>query len=161
MISRRHALFGLALAATLAATWWASQVEEEPAETPAEHPEAARPRRAAAPAAPAPTLAGLDAPRAMPADSPELFQPRSLQPPPPSPPPPPPPQAPALPFRFVGALEEGGERAVFLLEGTQVLMVRAGDQLGGQYRVERITPTSVEFTYLPLKQRQTLATTRP
>ena len=94
-------------------------------------------------------------------EPPELFQPRSLQPPPLPPPPPSKPQAPTLPFRFVGALEEGGERSVFLLEGTQVHLVRAGDQLGSQYRVEKITPSSIEFTYLPLHERQILATARP
>lgn len=162
MIQRRKRVLGAALAATLAAVWWASSLEQE-ADGPGTGGRADAPRRtrpAAGTASPS-TLAALEAPRpALPEQS-GLFQPHSLQPPPPPPPPPPKPQAPPLPFRFVGALEEGGDRAVFLLEGTQVFMVRAGEQVGSQYRVERITPTSVEFTYLPLKERQILATARP
>ena len=158
-------ILGAALAATLAAVWWTSTLEQE-ADSPAAGGRAEAPRRArpaAGTASSSATLAALEAARpALPEQS-GLFHPHSLQPPPPSPPPasPPKPHAPPLPFRFVGALEEGGDRAVFLLEGTQVLMVRAGEQLGSQYRVERITPTSVEFTYLPLKERQILATARP
>lgn len=161
MIGRRQAVLALALAATLGAVWWASTLEQEDAadSAPAARRSEARPSRPAA--APAPSLASLEAPRPALAEPPALFQPRSLQPPPPPPPPAPKPQAPALPFRFVGAVEEGGERAVFLLEGTQVRMVRAGEQLGSQYRVERITPAFIEFTYLPLNQRQTLSTARP
>ena len=163
MIARRQIVLGAALLATVGAAWWASTLEqEEPESTSAvQRGEAPRRNRPAAVAAPAGSLAALDAPRPSLAEPPGLFAPRSLQPPPPPAPPPPKPQAPALPFRFVGAVEEGGERAVFLLEGTQVRMVRAGDQLGSQYRVEKITPSSIEFTYLPLKERQILATARP
>jgi hypothetical protein len=161
MIARRQLLLGGALAAALGAAWWASTLEQDTPEPVGRSQMPRASRSAAAPTAPAASLAALDAPRPPLPEMPGLFEPRSLQPPPPPPPPPPKPQAPTLPFRFVGAVEEGGERSVFLLEGTQVHMVRAGDLLGSQYRVERITASSVEFTYLPLKERQILATTRP
>lgn len=162
MIPRRNLLLGLALAATLGATWWASTLDQdEPAELAGQADPAprARARPAAAPGGLA--LAALEAPRPALPELAGFLAPRSLQPPPPPPPPPPKPKAPPLPFRFVGALEEEDGRAVFLLEGNQVRMVRAGEALGSDYRVERITPAAVEFIYLPLKERQTLATARP
>jgi hypothetical protein len=161
MTARRQWLLGAALAATLGASWWASTLEEGEVEPAApRRSEAARPSRSAAPAAPL-TLAGLDAPRPPLAEAPGLFQPRSLQPPPPPAGPPPKPHAPPLPFRFMGAMEEGKARSAFLLEGNQVRVVQAGDLLGSQYRVDSITATAIEFTYLPLKERQTMPTTRP
>ncbi|AYH42351.1 hypothetical protein [Azoarcus sp. DN11] len=66
------------------------------------------------------------------------------------------PQAPPLPFRYVGIIEDAQGTAVFLLDGTQVRMARPGEEVASRYRLERITPAAVEFTYLPLKKRQTL-----
>lgn len=84
-----------------------------------------------------------------------------------APPPPPAPvlsterQAPPLPFRYVGAIEDPQGRAVFLMEGSQVRMAREGDELGGQYRLARITPNAIEFTYLPLNKTQLLSRQNP
>ncbi|WP_153108915.1 hypothetical protein [Propionivibrio limicola] len=152
--SRRPLLFAAALLATLAATWWASSLDEEaevvsgPARggTPA-----ATPRRVSAP--PGGMLAVRRAP--WPEAGATLMQ---------SPPPPPvavempPPEAeiPPLPFRFIGALGEQGRRSVILLEGKEVRIVRAGERIDANYRVDRITPTRVEFTHLPTRQRQAL-----
>ena len=63
---------------------------------------------------------------------------------------------PPLPFRFVGALEDRGLRAVILMEGETVHIVRAGDRIGERYRIERTGPDALVFTYLPLRQRQVL-----
>ncbi len=73
-------------------------------------------------------------------------------------PPQPPPalEIPPLPFRFIGLLRDEDRRSVILLEGNEVLIVRAGTRIDDRYRVERITPMQVEFTYLPTRQRQTL-----
>lgn len=83
-------------------------------------------------------------------------------------PPPPPastvraePQAPPLPFRYVGIIEDTQGTAVFLLDGTQVRMARPGEEIASRYRLERITPAAVEFTYLPLKKVQTLDRLNP
>lgn len=162
MIARRQLVLGVALAATLGAVWWASTLEQEPPAPPAGRRAAVAPAspRQATPGGGPVTLAGLDAPRVVLPEFSGFLQPKSLQPPPPPPPPPPKPQAPPLPFRFVGAVEEGGQRSVFLMDGTQVRVVKAGDDLGA-YTVEQITPGAIEFTYKPLKQRQTLATARP
>jgi len=45
---------------------------------------------------------------------------------------------------------------VFLNERGAALVVSAGDEIRGTYKVEQITTATIEFTYLPLGQRQTL-----
>lgn len=80
---------------------------------------------------------------------------------PPTPPSPPPPAAPRLPFTAVGAISgaevTGGQPIAFVKQQDQLFVVRAGDAIGQSYRVESITPQRIEFMYLPLMQRQTLA----
>lgn len=72
------------------------------------------------------------------------------------------PEAPPLPFRYVGKMIEDGNLAVFLARGEDSYSVHAGQgqkrrqQLDEQYRVDKVTETSVTFTYLPLKTKQTL-----
>lgn len=94
----------------------------------------------------------------------DIFLPHSwLPPPPPAPPPPPPPPpvkpvAPPLPFSFVGTLEEKGvARRVFLTSGDQLIIVKSSDVMEGRYRVDQITDSSVELTYLPLNQKQIIS----
>lgn len=93
-------------------------------------------------------------------------------PPPPAPPPPPPvqvaavvveppaPVAPPLPFVAIGGIQgkaiSGGNRLAFLSEGGKMITVQLGDVIRDTYKVETITDKSVEFTYLPLSQKQTL-----
>jgi len=104
---------------------------------------------------------------------------RSMQPPPPPrvvvanapPPPPPPPMAPRFPHAWVGRFNDeavasaasgasapaprGIARAV--LTGPQsTWVVRAGDVIEGQWRVDRIQDRTMSLTYLPLQQRQTV-----
>lgn len=80
---------------------------------------------------------------------------------PPPPPPPPPPTAPVLPFTVVGGISgqqiAEGRPVVFLRQRDEVLVVRPGDEIDKTYRVETITLEKIEFTYLPLQQRQTLS----
>lgn len=103
----------------------------------------------------APTAWAADAtpPAAM-----NLFPVQTWQPPPPPPAPPPKPTAPPLPFQFNGRLDEGGSIAVFLTQQKRQLIVRAGDAIDQNYRVDAITPERIEFTYLPLQQKQQLLT---
>jgi len=78
-------------------------------------------------------------------------------PPPPPPPPPPQPTAPPLPFTSMGKLETAGEPTVYYLqEGDNVHTVVVGDTINAQYRVEAVSKGVMEFTYLPLKSKQTL-----
>ena len=80
-------------------------------------------------------------------------------PPPPGPPPPPPaPTAPALPFVYLGKYSEGNVQLVILSRGNRVLTAAQGDVIETNYRIERIEPAKVLFTYLPLGTAQSLAT---
>jgi hypothetical protein len=164
----RALVLGVALLATLAASWWAVLVEDEA--TTSLLPQAPRPApsgRASGPSAEEDSgAAGVDALRvrreAWPAWAAGILQPMSFTAP--APPPAPlavsEPSAPPLPFRYVGAIEEGGERAVILTEDDAVHIVRARERIGERYRIERISATAIEFTYLPLMQRQRLGTSR-
>lgn len=70
--------------------------------------------------------------------------------------PPPPPQAPPLPFHFLGRYEDAGQSVVFLQYNDQSLVVRQGDTLGEQYKVEKLDETTLSLRYLPLNQLQSL-----
>ncbi len=103
----------------------------------------------------------------------------SMRPPPPpvpkvvyvEPPPPPPPMAPRFPHAWVGRFNDtavasaaSGASAVAdqpvqraVLNGPQTTwVVRAGDVIEGQWRVDRIQDRTMSLTYLPLKQQQTV-----
>ncbi|NMF91645.1 hypothetical protein [Aromatoleum petrolei] len=169
-MTMRHVLLSVALLATLAASWWAVNEESDvdvvqPVERAARLKAAiGQGKLAEVPAASAERLARLDIVRT---PWPELDDPLarvvSFAPPPPPAAPADPlePQAPPLPFRYVGAIDDAQGKAVFLLEGTQVRLARQGEEIAGRYRVERITPSAVEFIYLPLKKIQTLNRQNP
>jgi hypothetical protein len=70
--------------------------------------------------------------------------------------PPPAPSAPALPFRYFGKLIEKGKTEVYVMRGDELISIAAGSQLDNEYRVEGISDTAIEFTYLPLKTRQSM-----
>jgi hypothetical protein len=82
--------------------------------------------------------------------------------PPPPPPlvyvPPPPPQAPALPFSYMGRWQEAGQTTYYLARGTLPVSVRAGQVLDGVWRLEPVTGSLLNFTYLPLNQTRSLRT---
>jgi hypothetical protein len=67
-----------------------------------------------------------------------------------------PPQAPALPFVLVGRYEEAGQTTVFLQHNEQNLVVRVGDTIAGQYKVESLKGSTLNLRYLPLNQPQSL-----
>lgn len=97
----------------------------------------------------------------------DLFAPRSWARPEAQPAPPPPvagpeappaaPTAPPLPYKYLGQLREPGRTVVFLARGDDPVMAETGQVIDGDYRVERISETEVEFTYLPLATRQILS----
>lgn len=70
--------------------------------------------------------------------------------------PPPPPTAPPLPFKFLGQMIENGKVTVFLSLNDRNMVVKAGDTIDDLYHVDAIVNGGVEFTYLPLQQKQTL-----
>jgi len=152
----RRGLLAMALAATVVAVLLLDKPEEGVV--------AAR-----KPASPGATLAAAVAPAKAAAKAPvgegasrltvegdDLFPAHSWRPPPP-PVPPVQPMAPPLPFEFKGRMEEGGHSLIFLARQQMMLVVKQGDTLDGLYHVDAVTPWSVEFTYLPLKQKQSLS----
>lgn len=161
-MKRRPALLLLALLATLAATWWASSLDETAA--PVAEPRAERPAPRASSAAPARPMAEAELALfrdAWPASAARILAPYSFRPEPGgraahAAAPAPVAALQPLPFRFVGAFEDRGLRAVILMEGDAVHIVRAGDRIGERYRIERTGPDALVFTYLPLGQRQIL-----
>jgi len=66
-----------------------------------------------------------------------------------------PPQAPPLPLRYLGGMNNGVQK-VFLAKGETSYTAAVSDVIENTYRLEEITEDALEFTYLPLNQRQTL-----
>ncbi|MDQ3187219.1 MAG: secretion system X translation initiation factor [Pseudomonadota bacterium] len=88
----------------------------------------------------------------------DLFGPKSWIPPPlptasqpPSPPPP-------LLFKYLGKLTEGDETRIFLALAERNYVVKAGENIDNQYRIDEVTDHAITFTYLPLGAKQTLST---
>lgn len=77
-------------------------------------------------------------------------------PPAPPPPPPPPPSAPPLPFRYIGKQFADGVWEVYVAKSDRTLVLRSGDVLDQQYKVEAISPPTLVLTYLPMNQKQLL-----
>lgn len=76
----------------------------------------------------------------------------------PPPPPAPKPTAPPLPFQYLGQIVEDDGTRIFLNHRGHHLVIKAGDVIGGVYAVEEILAGKVVFIYLPLKERQIMAT---
>jgi len=68
------------------------------------------------------------------------------------------PTMPAVPFQYAGRLIEGSVTTIFLLDGQQNLMVRAGDIIRSDWKVEAIGPQQIHLTYMPLQTAVTLGT---
>lgn len=162
---RRRSILYVALAAVAAWSAWLA-VNEPATEAEDDAVELAKPAAPARPLAPPaalPASAGEGAPRLALARA-DLFPeqtwyvPPPPPPPPPPAPPPPPPQAPALPFRYMGHWQEGGQTTWYLARGTTPLSVRAGQVLDGVWRLEPVSGELLNFTYLPLNQTRSLRT---
>jgi hypothetical protein len=65
------------------------------------------------------------------------------------------PAAPPLPFQYIGKWTQAGKTDVLVMRGDELVAIEAGQTLG-EYRVDKIGDTSIAFTYLPLKTKQTL-----
>lgn len=87
----------------------------------------------------------------------DLFSPKSWLPPPPpmkaQPPSPPP-----LMFKYLGKITEGDETRVFLALAEHNYVVKPGETINNQYRVDAVTDHTITFTYIPLNAKQMLST---
>lgn len=89
----------------------------------------------------------------------------SQQPPPPPPvqvvaAEPPPPMAPPFPHAWVGRFHDDALRAVVASQD-RTWVVAVGDVIDGQWRIDQIQERQMSLTYLPLRQRQTVAMKAP
>lgn len=178
MNRQKHRRTLLALAAWSACTALASGCERRAAAAPAAiaPPVVSQVVPQRAPPTMSPTVSQSVA-RPLPATAPPLagaavtdvFAATSWQPPPapaaptpaavtPPAAPPPLPAAPPLPFRFLGRYGDAGVQIVMLVKGEQLYLVSAGDTIDQAYRVDRVSATAVELTYLPLQLKQSLST---
>ena len=108
--------------------------------------------------------------RPMTTSSPSAWASMAPPPPPPvkeaPPPPPPPPMAPRFPHAWIGRVNDETasaasaprpiQRAV-LAGPVSTWVVKDGDVIDGQWRVDRIQDRTMRLTYLPLQQSQTVS----
>ena len=90
-----------------------------------------------------------------------IFGSQSWAPPPPPPPAfekPRAPSPPPLQFKYLGKVIEGEETRVFLALADRNYIVKPGESINNQYRIDEVNDQSVTFTYLPLNAKQVLAT---
>ena len=171
-VQKRHWLMGGALAITIAATLWASQMgdgdEAKPvagagSRAPANAAPKLTGKQAEAPVRQAASLSAV--PRA-PWPAASAAQLAAWMPTPPPPPPPPPPMtaqqpvapvAPLLPYRLIGRLEEDGIAKALLAGPMRTLSVQAGDVIDQQWQVDAVNESGLALTYKPTGTRQTLA----
>jgi hypothetical protein len=161
----RWAVLLSALTATVVAMFY-------PVDEPFEHPMPVTPRLGpdpavrlvAAPASkdqPRPAWIASDenpfGPRVWEAPLPAVESARAVQPvelaqaaPPPEAPPPP------LPYRFLGQMQDGGNRIIYLGRGEEVLLAHQNDVLEGSYRVVAVNDSMIEFEAVQSGIRQTL-----
>ncbi len=66
------------------------------------------------------------------------------------------PPAPPLPYRYIGRVVQNGKSEVLLLRGGMLHSIGEGDEIDGEYRVERISGAVIQFTYLPAGSKQQL-----
>jgi hypothetical protein len=66
------------------------------------------------------------------------------------------PAPPPLPYRFAGRLHVGNTVEVYLTKGEELIPVKKGDKLDGQYRVEKIGRTEMTLVHLASGAREKL-----
>ena len=69
-----------------------------------------------------------------------------------------PPSPPPLLFKYLGKLTDGDETQVFLVLADRNYVVKPGEVINGQYRMDAVNDQTITFTYLPLNAKQTLST---
>ena len=166
--TRKLWLAGALLATLLAARWVSGEEGEagpevlpEPAEARNFRKEAPAGRNAAENEASENEVGELDLERLerrkFSARAGDIFGQRSWVPPP-RPEPQRSPSPPPMQFRYLGKVVEGDETRVFLALGERNYIVRPGESINSQYRLDEVGDHNITFTYLPLNAKQMLAT---
>lgn len=86
----------------------------------------------------------------------DLFSRQSWIPPPP-PAKPQPPSPPPLLFKYLGKVTEGDQTQVFLALAERNYVVKVGEKIDNQYRVDEVTDHAITLTYIPLNAKQVLS----
>ncbi|WP_198119316.1 hypothetical protein [Massilia rhizosphaerae] len=63
---------------------------------------------------------------------------------------------PPLPYRFLGQMQDGGNRIIYLGRGEEVLLAHQNDVLEGSYKVVAINDSMIEFESVQSGIRQAL-----
>lgn len=87
----------------------------------------------------------------------DIFGPQSWVPPPPPSAAKSVPKPPPLQFKYLGKVVEGDETRVFLSLADRNYIVKAGEAINGQYRMDEVNDHAITLTYLPLDAKQMLA----
>jgi len=66
------------------------------------------------------------------------------------------PVAPPLPYRFAGQFYRDSGTELFVAKGEEIIPVKEGDTLDGQYKVEGVTTREVRFIHLATGTRQVM-----
>lgn len=67
------------------------------------------------------------------------------------------PSAPPLSFQYIGKMVDADNHAaVFLEKQRRIFIVREGDAIDGNYRVDAIAPPLMTLIYIPLDEKQTM-----
>lgn len=164
-ISKKHRswILGVALLLTVAATASVNNQDDadigvvQPVISSKAREQHRQPETPVAAEQPADILADKLKRPAMPEQVKDMFIAKSWYVPPPPPKIAPRPVAPPLSFRYIGKMtEEGNHSAVFLEKQNRIFIVRTGDSIDANYRVDEITPPLMTLTYLPLDIKQTV-----
>lgn len=62
-----------------------------------------------------------------------------------------------LPYQFIGQMNDGSDRVIYLGRGDQVQLARQGDVLDGTYKVVAVSATQIEFELMSSGLKQWLA----
>jgi len=63
---------------------------------------------------------------------------------------------PALPYKFIGQMDSGGELLLYLGRGDQVHLAKVGDTIDGLYKIVQVSKTQIEFELVATSERQSL-----
>lgn len=65
-------------------------------------------------------------------------------------------QAPRMPFKYIGQLAENGTTKIFLMKGDALYIVKEGDNIELDYKLEKVEEEQLSILYMPLDITQTI-----
>ncbi len=179
-VEKKRLMLGGALLLALGASAWVSMDDVEEQIEVVEPAKSISAKRNKVPELSLPVLADVHADKNSERQATDVFKshrwfvppPPPPLPSPPSPPPRPvevvvappvevvvaPPAAPLLPFTYLGTVQDGANKVVFLAKGQHLYTVRKGEVFDGQYRLENEGNGRIELVYLPLNVKQIIVT---